>query len=116
MLTSPITVTIDGVDHELSRINQDNFGAVYLKKAASLEIRMTIRHTYEKATALGQYERHNVDLQYTTFDVEGKPTTTQSYSVHRALRGSATKTLEDVIGGQSTFSIAHKADIASWES
>lgn len=116
MLTSPITVTIDGAAHSLSRINNDNFSSNYLKKATGLEIKLNIRHSYEKATAAGQYERHNVDLTYTTFDVDGKPTTTQSYQVFRALRGQATKLVEDVTKGLNAFSTANVTAIASWES
>lgn len=116
MLTSPITVTIDGVAHSLSRVNQDNFGSVYLKKAAQLEIRMHVRHAYEKATPAGQYERHNVDLQYTTFDNEGKPSTTQVYTVLRTIRGKAVKEVVDVSAGLNDFVDTNASSIAAWES
>lgn len=116
MLTSPITVTIDGTDHSLSRINQDNYGASYLKKAAGLEIRLNIRHSYEKSGPNGQYERHNVDLQYTTFDVDGNPTTTQSYAVLRTLRGKDPELLENVSAGLNAFVTANVAQIVAWES
>lgn len=116
MLTSPITVTIDGVAHSLSRINQDNFGATYLKKAANLEIRMNIRHSYEKATVAGQYERHNVDLQYTTFDAEGNPTTSQVYQVIRQKRGSDGVLLGDIVVGLNGFVDTNVTSIVAWES
>lgn len=116
MLTSPITITIDGVAHSLSRINQDNFGSVYLKKAANLEIRMNIRHSYEKAGAFGQYERHNVDLTHTTWDGDGKATTTQSYQVIRALRGQAPKLAEDLTKALNAFSTANVGAVVAWES
>jgi len=73
MLTSPLTVTIDGTAHSLDRINQDNFTSLYRKKAAGLEIDLAIRHSFEGKSGPGQMERHNVDLKYTTFDGEGNP-------------------------------------------
>lgn len=116
MLTSPVTITIDGVAHSLSKINQDNFGSVFLKKADKLEIRLAIRHSYEKASAAGQYERHNMDLTYTVWDVDGKPSTTQSYQVLRSLRGNATKLSEDLTKALNVFSTANVSAVASWES
>lgn len=116
MLTSPITVTIDGVAHQLSRINQDNFSAVYLKKLANREIRLSIRHSYEKANALGQYERHNVDLQDTTWDVDGNPVTAQTYTVMRVKRGQPIADVTVVNAGLATFVGANAAAIVGWES
>lgn len=116
MLNSPITVTIDGTPHSLSRINQDNYGATYLKKGTNLEVRLNIRHSFEKATVNGQIERHNVDLQYTTFDADGKPSTTQVYAVLRDKRGGTVKLLEDVTEGLTGFLSANAGAIAAWES
>lgn len=116
MLTSPITVTIDGTAHSLSRINQDNFGSVHFKKGADYEIRMTIRHSYEKATPEGQMERHNVDLLYTTFDALGKPQHTQVYSVVRSKRGADPVFVPKIALGQLAFATTNIAAITAWES
>lgn len=116
MLTSPISVTIGGVEHLLPRINQDNFGATYLKKGTGFEVRLLIRHSYEKANVNGQYERHNVDLQYTTFSEDGVPTTSQAYTVFRAKRGTAGTVLENVVGGLSAFVVANDTALVAWES
>lgn len=116
MLPSPITVTIDGTAHALSRINQDNFTAVYLKKLESREIRLTIRHAYEKASVDGQYERHNVDLVDTSWGEDGKPVVTQSYEVIRLRRGQPTVAAENVAKALGAFVAANVAAIAGWES
>jgi hypothetical protein len=117
MLTSPITVTIDGTAHSLPRINQDNFGSVYRKKGDGFEVQLDIRHSYEKATADGQMERHNVDLKYTTFDpVSFKPTVIQSYTVIRSKRGADPVFVPKVAIGQLAFTTTNAAAITAWES
>lgn len=116
MLTSPITITIDGVAHSLSRINQDNFSAVYLKKAAGLELRLTLRHSYEGKEGVGQYERHNVDLLHTTWDVDGVPTVTQTYHVVRNPRSVDPDRVGDDTVGLNAWLTTNIAAICAWES
>lgn len=116
MLTSPITITIDGTAHSLSRVNQDNFGSTYLKKAANLEIRLNIRHSYEKASVNGQYERHNVDLTYTTWDAEGNPTTIQVYEVLRPRRGTDGSMVVKCAAGLNGWLNTNATAIVGWES
>jgi hypothetical protein len=116
MLTSPQTVTIDGVAHSLSRINQDNFGAVFLKKAANLEIRLTIRHSYEGKEGPAQVERHNVDLKHTTWDVNGIATVTQSYKVIRNPRAVDPDRVADDTVGLNAWVTSNIAALCAWES
>jgi hypothetical protein len=116
MLTSPIAITIDGVAHSLSRINQDNFSSVYLKKAAGLELRLTIRHSYEGKEGPGQMERHNVDLLHLTWDVDGNVTTRQTYHVIRNPRGVDPDAVADDTVGLNTWLGANVAAICAWES
>lgn len=116
MLTSPQTITIDGVAHSLSRINQDSFGSVYLKKAAGAEYRLVIRHSYEKAGLKGQYERHNAELTVTTWDLEGNQKVVQSYAVIRKLRGTADDDAVDVNAALNTWLNTNGTSIVGWES
>lgn len=116
MLTSPISITIDGVAHSLSRINNDNFSSVYLKKAAGLEFRLTIRHTYEGKDGPGQMERHNVDLVHTTWDAEGVPTVRQSYHVIRNPRAVDPDGVADDTVGLNAWLTTNVAAICGWES
>jgi hypothetical protein len=116
MLTSPISITIAGTAHSLSRINNDNFGSTYLKKAAGLEIRLDIRNANESKSGTGQMERHIMDLQYTTWDVDGKPTTIQTYTHLRFQRGSDPVIASDVAKGLAASVTANIAAIANWES
>lgn len=116
MLPSPLTVTIAGTAHSLSRINQDNFGSRYFKKAANLEITLNIRHSYETKKADGQYERHNVDLTQTSFDAAGIPTTIQAYCVIRAKRGTDSIAPSDLLKALNVLTTAQALPIVDWES
>jgi hypothetical protein len=116
MLTSPISITIDGVAHSLSRINQDNYSAVYLKKAAGLEFRLTIRHSYEGKDGVGQMERHNIDLLHTTWDVDGIPTVRQTYHVIRCQRGADPDSVNDDTVGLNAWVSTNIAALTAWES
>lgn len=116
MLTSPISITIDGTAHSLSRINQDAYSAVYLKKAANLELRLTIRHSYEGKPGPGQMERHNVDLVRTTWDVDGVPTVQQTYHVIRVPRGKDPGSVNDDTVGLNAWVSTNIASLTAWES
>lgn len=116
MLTSPITITIDGVAHSLPRVNNDNFGSTYLKKATNLEVRLDIRNSYESKSGAKQMERHIFDLQYTTWDADGIATTIQTYTHVRSLRGSDPVFAGKVGVGLTTFVAANVAAIMNWES
>lgn len=116
MLTSPISITIDGTAHSLSRINQDNYSSVYLKKMANEELRLTIRHTYEGKVGNGQMERHNVDLLHTKWDADGVPTVQQTYHVVRVARGADPDSVNDDTVGLNAWLTTNIALITAWES
>lgn len=116
MLTSPQTVTIDTVAHDLSRINQDSYSSTYYKKGTGYEIRMNVRHSFEKATPNGQYERHNVDIQYSTFGEDGSIKTDQAYVVFRTLRGNDGDALAELLQGLISWVGTNKAALVAWES
>lgn len=116
MLSSPITITINGVAHNLSRINNDNYSSVYLKKTPTMELRCSIRHSYEGKSSASQIERHNLDLTQTTWDVDGKPVITQTYMVMRTPRNIDADRLVKQQIGLDAFSTANAAAIAGWES
>lgn len=116
MLTSPITVTIATVAHSLSRINQDNYGSTYLKKGADFEIRLVLKHSYEKTTATGQMERHQAELTWTSFDTDGNPLSTQAYHVVRPKRGSDGVLASDLEKALNTFMTSNITAIVGWES
>lgn len=116
MLTSPITITIDGVAQSLALINQDNFGAVYRKRTATDEYTLQIRHTYEGKVGASQVERSNVDLSHTTWDANGSPVVTQVYAVIRTPRNVDPDRVSDEVVGFDTFLSANVAAIVGWQS
>lgn len=116
MLTSPISVTIGGTAHSLSRINQDNYSSVFFKKGTGYEIKMTIRHAYEGKSGVLQTERHVADLEYTTFDTDGKATLTQTYQHIRNVRGTEGTLAVDLAKALDVFVTANAAALVAWES
>jgi hypothetical protein len=118
MLTSPITVTIDGVAHSLSRIGDaGEFGSIYLKKGTGFELRLTARHSKEKSVP-GQaiVERHNIELVRSTFNVDGSVTISSVYTVMRTPQNvDPTAASKDVIG-LNAFLTANALAFQNWES
>lgn len=116
MLSSPITVTIDGVDHSLSRINQDNFSSVFLKKMTGRELQLSIRHSYVGKAGLGQQERHNIELRDTTWAEDGTPSVRLSYVVMQNVRGTDPVPLQKDATGLFAFATTNVAAVTGWES
>lgn len=116
MLTSPLTITIDGAAKSFSRINMDNYSSVYLCKGTNEEFELIIRHTREGKASAGQIERHNVDMKHTTWDVNGVPTVTQTYHVIRNPRNVPSVRVQKETAGLNTFVSANIAAICDWES
>lgn len=85
MLTSPQTVTIDGVAHSLVRVNQDNGGSVFRKKVAGLELQLTLRNSTVGKAGPGLQVRHNVELRRTTWDANNNPIISTNYIVMQSL-------------------------------
>jgi hypothetical protein len=115
--SNPLVVSIGGTSHSLKKVNQDNFGSTYQKIGSGLEIVLSIRHSYENKKSDGsQMIRHNVDLSYTTFDTDGKPTVTQAYVVCRSLRGKDPVDATNVLDALGVLVDAQSAAIVDWES
>jgi hypothetical protein len=116
MLTSPLVITIDGVAHNLSRINNDNYASVYVKNGTGFEYRLTIRHSIE-GKAPNQIDRHNVDFVHTIVDaVTGAETNRQVYTVIRTPRyGDGVLTGKDVTGFNALVT-ANLTALMGWES
>lgn len=117
MLTSPTTVTVDGTAHSLSKINQDNYGSVFRKIGTGFQYDLTIRHSTEnQKLGAPKVDRHNVDLKYTTFDVDGKPTVYQVYAVLRTPQGADPTIVEKLSVGFTAWLTANDGLIIGWES
>lgn len=70
MFTSPVTVTIDAVDTDLNRINQDNYASEYLtERSTTGEMRMRIRNSSYVSSAGVKIDRHNIELVETVYAV-----------------------------------------------
>jgi hypothetical protein len=129
MLTSPLSLTIGSVDYSLKKVNQDNFGSVYLDKGttAGTEVKLTIRNTYEGVTnspvpsnsaaiRRRQMQRTVIDLEVTKFDADGFPTIIQSYQHVRSARGSVVADAAAVAIALDNFVESNATALVSWES
>lgn len=119
MLSSPITVTIAGTAHSLIRINNDNFVTTYLKKGTGFEVKLVVRHSTEKprkgaAPGEAPYERHNVELNYTTFPAGLPPATEQVYVVLRMKQGTDGTSIAALERALATFMGTNAAAILGW--
>lgn len=115
MPANPISVVIGANTHSLPRLSEANGVSLYRKKGSNFEVEVQIRHSYEGKVGAGQFERHNVDLKYTSFDVDLKPTVTQAYTVLRVVRGTDGVLLGDVSEGLNAFVDANQAALIAWE-
>lgn len=116
MLTSPITITYDAVAKPSPRINQDNFGSVYRYKDGTAEFTTSIRHSYEGKVGPNQVERHNVDLQMTTWDVNGNPIVRQAYVIFRNPRNQDPVGAVKLVKALNDFVSANNTALGNWES
>jgi hypothetical protein len=119
-LASPTTITIGGVAHVLSKIREDNFQAVFRKKATNLQIDLNVRHSLEgKASDPVRVERHNVELIYTTW-AAGIATVNSAYVVLRVPQDVGATPVVDTMAGLSAWltasTNANMTALASWES
>lgn len=114
-ISSPITITVNSVAKVLPRINQDNYGSVYRLKESTAEYQLTIRHTYEGKAGPKQYERHNMDFTYTTWDVDGNPVIRQSYTVMRNPRNVDPVDSVNVAKALAVWINTAAADLGAWQ-
>jgi hypothetical protein len=60
------SLTINSVAYVMNRINQDSYGSEWYYTDATRTLRMFIRHSSEKANALGiVLHRYNIEVQHT---------------------------------------------------
>lgn len=75
MFATTLTLTVDGTDYTLNRVNQDNYGSEYSFENSDRIISMLIRHSTDNAG--GQpHKRHNVFVEHTVY---ATPTTFERY-------------------------------------
>lgn len=75
MFANTLTLTINSVARSLLRVNQDNYGSVYLFKDAVERIEMKIRHSTDNQDGL-KVNRHNVFIERLVY---ATPTTSEQY-------------------------------------
>lgn len=119
MLGDTITVTYNSVATVLSKINQDKYSAEYLKRTATDEFRLLVRHSTESAKpGVVPFERHNFELTRTVF---ATPTVAEikdisSHTV-RTKRGSDPATAQlTALAATGWLTGANLTKLIAWES
>lgn len=123
MLQSPLTITISATDYAMNRVNQDNYGSVYIHKGTDLEIRLDIRNKPPAKGAkfgVAEVERHEIDLKITNFvtgsDGIKRGQTKQYYTVMTVPRGTASSGPAADVAGFSALVSAQAEAILDWAS
>lgn len=105
MLTSPITLTINGVAKNLSRVNDSEpFSSTYWLEDGLTDYQLTVKHTIPSKRGASK-ESHLVRLDVTLYDAEG--------AVVR--KSSVWTVMETSIGRQDTTTQGYHSDaLAVW--
>lgn len=97
MFTDPITITIDAVEYDLPRINQDGYSSEYLLRTTLDEKRVRIRNTsYLDKKRNVSIDRHNVEFIWTVFPV-APATLSTVRKVYTVLENQQGDTLADPV-------------------
>jgi hypothetical protein len=99
MLGDTLTVTLGGsggTARVCNKINQDNYSSEYVNRNSTDEIRVKVRHSFEKSP-VGSWpiERHNVEFTQTVFS--GDPTIPDTFrQVYLILRNTKSDDASEV--------------------
>lgn len=120
MFADNITLTIDGTDKVLVRINQDKYSSEYFLREADGEFRMNIRHaSYVNKTSGRRTDRHNAELIQTIYqdDLSVAPRTRKAYFIfeHEAAEAS-TDPVQFTLGLMGFANYANLTKLMNWES
>lgn len=116
MFANTLTITIDGVARVMTRVNQDNFGSLYLLKDATQKFSLQFRNGTDKASP-ENLDRHTMVFEHTVY-----ATSTASekyYSMTSTLRCRQTSDptwLGKVAAGFVTLLSAQSAGMIAGES
>lgn len=86
--STSVTITVDGVDKTLVKIDSPNFGAQYYLREATQDFTLNVRHSREAIQKDGtRFDRHNVELINVVFATETTPARSRvAYTVMRNKR------------------------------
>lgn len=118
-IENPLVITVNSVEKNLPKINQDNYGSEYFLKESTQEFRIKIRHSREAPQKSGvQLERHNVELTQTIYSTEpGEPDKVlQTYVVVRNAADADLTKLGYLQGALNALMDATMvSDLAGWQ-
>ena len=119
MFSDTITISINSVDKDLKRINQDKYSSEYFLRESTQEFRLNIRHTKYADKVRGQVDRHNFELINTVYAVAPAtvPTVRKCYTVLENAYSDAITDVANFALGQVGFANSgNLTKLINWES
>lgn len=119
MFANTITIGFASGSVTLNRINQDQYSSEYMKRTATKQYTLKIRHNRSKATASRPaYDRHNVELIVKTFQDGDTPEyDTKAYFVMENLPSDDTIEVMDALADWAiATSGSNLTALLGWES
>jgi len=121
MFADPSRVTINAINKDLIRINQDSYGSEYFLREAAQEFRMKIRNTSYKDTSGRVIDRHNIEFTQTIYAVTGTTPSPQivrkAYVVTENLRSDTDAgNLQTLVGFVGFLTSANLQKLLNYES
>lgn len=119
MFGDTITLDNDGEAVVLNLVTEGNFSSQYLKKTATEEHRVLIRHSKESPKGSQQFDRHNVEYTRTTYPTAERPNgvVNQVYAVIRSDANSDGDLSRKMASGLADFLLAPRAQqLIEWQS
>lgn len=119
MFANTITIGFSSGSVTLNRINQDQYSSEYMKRTATNQYTLKVRHSTSKATASKPaYDRHNVEIIVKTFAVDDTPEyDTKAYFVMEQLPSDDSIEVMDALADWAiATSGANLTALLGWES
>jgi hypothetical protein len=118
MFANTLTVTVNAVAKVLTRVNQDNYGSVYVLKETDGEWKLQFRNSTEKgAVGVQDIDRHNMFLERTIY---ATPTVAEKYfsftSTLRVRKSFDLTVASQIVAGAITLLTAQTSGMIAGES
>lgn len=116
MLSTPISIPIDGTATSVSKINQDAYSSEWRARTATGSVVLKIRHTQAMRNGV-QYVRHNVELTQTILATETVPEHIRKvYFVLEVLPSETSIAIAQTLGNYFLASESFMNNLLNWES
>jgi len=104
MFADPSRITINAINKDLNRINQDSYGSEYFLREATQELQMKIRNTSYTSKAGALVDRHNIEVIQTIYaTADAAAIVRKAYTVFENYRSDTDAGLLQFLNGFVAF-------------